>query len=244
MVEKLMKYEIKDDKLDESYFYVASNKDEAIKKFYSKFLTKFFKKEYHEIRTGIITTKKETESYFYTFHLSPECGLRVTYKDLSKIKYHGGLFKKDETIGRKLLHGAWIPSLILTNVSSPKIKEITSIFDVKMSGQTYKTFMFNSNTKQLLLGNEFSSRILYDKYAVEKDKNPYNDFVIGNINEGEIVLNEDLSEVMKIKDTSDMVVKTLNMFKMNGAKDNYVLSNNFSEKTYKLGYFLKTKVLW
>lgn len=236
------KYEIKDDKLDRSYFYFASNKDESLKNFYSSFLRDFFEEEYHELRNGIITNTERGESHFYTFKLVPKIGLSISYKDMSEIKFHGGI--KDEYVGRKLLYVAWIPASIVKQITYPKIKEISSIFDIKISGNLHKLFMYNAKTKQLLLWDTFSSELLYDKYAVEKDKNPYNDFVIGNISKGKIFITEDLSEVMKVKDTSDMIVKTLNMFKMNGANDNYILRSAYSEKKYKLGYFLKTKVLW
>lgn len=126
-----------------------------------------------------------------------------------------------------------------------------SIFLFTINGNKIMNILFNPKTGQLIMESVMSFRDIYNKYALdkEKDESDYKDYVKCSLMLGEshktgnIYFGYTDIGIMKNKEESNAVVRTIEMLKTKGLKDNSTISFMY-KFNIKIDYFLKTKVMW
>ena len=148
------------------------------------------------------------------------------------------------------LKNAWLPTASITNII---VEKNYDIFNFHFGVGSYKTFLYNPETKQLLISNKSNHLKVYEENAVQKKDNEYDDFVKGYLTDKSnnvIRLEGDVGKILRDKEQSHKLMKTLEMFSMNGANEYTKLRYLKGKKSlsedieYKLNYFMKTKIIW
>lgn len=154
------------------------------------------------------------------------------------------------------INDTYIPMSIAKNIKLNDHEELKSfdeksIFNWKIYNENPFIFMFNPFTNLLLLGTGSLYGSLYDNNVTHESGNYFSDFVRGAMfygadkfeNPNKIVFTFSVIEDMQDEAKSYAIVKTLEMFKRNGALENTTIKM-YKNKQWSLKYFMKTKVLW
>lgn len=148
------------------------------------------------------------------------------------------------------LEDAWIPVSLSQNLI---VEKSFNIFNFRFEVGSYKTFLYNPNTKQLLIDEKAKHLDIHQEHAVKKEENKYDDFVKGYITDKSnnvIRLEGNVGKMLLNEKQSHKLMKTLEMFMLNGANENtklrYITGKTclFEDAEYRLKYFMKTKNIW
>ena len=173
----------------------------------------------------------------------------VMSKKYPKVKHERIAYNED----RVWLNDFFVPRKLFDLLSYRENKKYDmrwdSIFFISIDGNKIMNVLYNPKTCQLLMESVLPFRDIYDKHVLDKENNNFKDFVklslmLGDSHEnGNIYFGYTDIGIMKNKEKSDAIVKTIEMLKTRGLKNNSTISFMY-KFNIKIDYFLKTKVMW
>ena len=190
---------------------------------------------------------------FIKIEISEEYEIDVMSKKYPKVKYERFSYDEDRVwvndcfISRKLFDSL---SYSYGENKDYDVKR-NSIFLFTINGNKIMNILFNPKTGQLIMESVMNFKDIYDKYALdkEKDESDYKDYVKCSLMLGESHKNGNIYfgytdiGIMKNKEKSNAIVRTIEMLKTKGLKNDSTISFMY-KFNIKIDYFLKTKVMW